>query len=708
MSNKFLKIVSKNLKLLLRSKRSAFIVIIGPLIIMLLVGLAFNNASSYNINVGVYSDSFSETSNLFVSELDEEFNTITYDNFERCVADVKHRTIHACVVFPANMEIINDVSNEIVFHLDESNVNLAWMVSKSVSDIAVGKSSELSLDMTNVLLSRIDLTRGHLSNQSEDVNDLLSKADQLTSTTSAIRSSANSFSSNDLDALAEDVTSLKDIADDLAETFDKLIDDVTSKANSLPSEASSQETEIKNLLTAATTKLETMKTDIDALDVSDMDSLVSKISNSQSNIISKSSSISSDISSSIDLLNSMQDANTELNNSIESIGVTSASSIVSPIKTKVEPITTESTHLNYLLPALLVLLVMFVSVMLSCSIVIREKTSNAFFRNFTAPVKNITFVTGNFISSLFILVLQLAIILSVAYWGFNINILNNFGVTLLIVAILVILFIFLGMLIGTVFNKEETAMLAAVSVSSVLLFLSNLILPLESMPDYIKQIADFNPFVMGEALIKKSMLFGIDLYTLSNEIYILLAYAAGVFILMLLLQQVMKLRFLHLHAAKAVRNRDKEKLERKLSSAFDAIKPGQYFKLDDGSVIKSLKDMVEALEYMDDKTFRRYSNRDKNDFANWAKYVLKNSVLSRELAKIKTRKELIERLKDQPKKKKGLLGLFKRRKNEEKDSKKKKKKPEKEGLELAEDMKKKDKKKEHKKEDNEEGKEKKD
>ena len=126
-----------------------------------------------------------------------------------------------------------------------------------------------------------------------------------------------------------------------------------------------------------------------------------------------------------------------------------------------------------------------------------------------------------------------------------------------------------------------------------------------------------------------------------------------------------------------------------MSSAFDTIKPDQYFKLDDGTIIKTMKDMVDALEYMDDKTFKRYSNRQKNDFANWAKYVLKNSMLARELSKIKSREELIAKLKDEPKQRKGFFGLFRKKEIEEKQTKQEKKerrKPEKKGIELAEDL----------------------
>jgi ABC-type multidrug transport system permease subunit len=698
--------MSKNLKVLLRKKTSAFIIIFGPLLVMLLVGMAFNNQSSYNINIGVFSSQFSNTSNLFVSELSKQFDTIVYDNQEKCVSDVRQRSIHACIVFPANMKISNEVSNEIVFYLDESNVNLAWVVSKSISDVSMGKSSELSLEMTNVLLSRLDMTKNFLSNQSDSINQLLAKNSQLSSTTSSIQSSANSFDAEDLESLSTDVKSLDTYATDLVNVSKKLIDDINKAANGLPDE-SSEKGKILSLTKSAKTNVDSINSNINKIDLSKTDTLVSNITSSQKDILSKSSSVVSDLSASVSILNSVGSSIKNLNTSIENIEVTSAANIVSPIKTKIEPVIAESTHLSYMFPGLLVLVIMFVCILLSCSIVISEKTSSAFFRTFTAPTRNIVFVLGNFLTIVLLLVVQIAIILSVSYWIFDINIVPNLAITLLILLVLVVLFILVGMLIGTLLSTEEMAMLASISVSSVLLFLSNMILPLESMPNYVSDVAKFNPFVIGESLLKKSILFKFDIYTLSNDIYLLLAYIAVIFILIILLQGVMKMRFLHLYSAKFIRNKDKEKMERKIAQIFDTIKPGQYFKLDDGTIVKNLADMISALEYMDDKTFKRYCNREKNDFANWAKYVLKNNMLSRELSKVNSKEELLRILKAEPKQKRKLFGLFgdssykkkererlKRQKEKKEDAseqenvsdKPKPRKPVKESIDEAEDL----------------------
>ena len=107
------------------------------------------------------------------------------------------------------------------------------------------------------------------------------------------------------------------------------------------------------------------------------------------------------------------------------------------------------------------------------------------------------------------------------------------------------LFTFVGMIIGYWFTSEETATLAAISIGSIFLFLSNVILPLESMPAYIRNIAQFNPFVLGERLLRKTIFFGAQFSELVFELQWLGIYAAVIFILIWVSQKVSRRHFFH-------------------------------------------------------------------------------------------------------------------------------------------------------------------
>ena len=107
-----------------------------------------------------------------------------------------------------------------------------------------------------------------------------------------------------------------------------------------------------------------------------------------------------------------------------------------------------------------------------------------------------------------------------------------------ILLLITVFFTLIGMAVGHFFRSEETATLASISIGSIFLFLSDIILPLESMPDYIRNIAYFNPFVLGEMLLRKSILFKAQFPELANEIYLLIAYSAVLFIIIWISQKI--------------------------------------------------------------------------------------------------------------------------------------------------------------------------
>ena len=67
----------KNLKLLLRSRSSALIIIFAPLLIILLLGLSYNTSAQFGLKIGVYAADFNEDANSFIEILEEKEFTIT-------------------------------------------------------------------------------------------------------------------------------------------------------------------------------------------------------------------------------------------------------------------------------------------------------------------------------------------------------------------------------------------------------------------------------------------------------------------------------------------------------------------------------------------------------------------------------------------------------------------------------------------------------
>ncbi len=482
-------IILKDLKLLLRSKSSTIIALLGPLLIVFLVSLGFNTASVSDLRLGVYSDSYSELSNSLTEKLSNNFFVTKTTSKDECIKGIKSGQYHVCTIFPSNLNV--DSKEQIIFYVDYSRINLVYNIIEAVSKELKEKSTELSLELTKVLVTKLNEARVELSGKKSTVNSLTSN---MATTQSKLNSVSGSLSSLDLSYTSTNLTDLRNKISD-SESSNNI------SLSSVRSAVSSAEIIINDIgakLTSASSTRDSL-----IKDISIINSLISQNSN--------------DISAVSTSLNKITD-------SIEGIKYTEADTIVNPLKTKIEPLTSGKSNLTYLFPTLLVLLVMFISVLVSSTMIVKEKSAAAYFRNFITPTSEFVFFISHYLTNLLIVTIEmiLVLIITLFFMGaeFIIPALNIIAALILIASA----FIFIGMIIGYLFKNSETANLASISISSMFLFFSNAIIPIESLPGSIKEIVRYNPFVVSESVVRKMLLFESNLLTEWWPILIIIIY----------------------------------------------------------------------------------------------------------------------------------------------------------------------------------------
>src|SRR3989338_4984220 len=146
-------IIKKNLKLLLRSKTSALIVILGPLLVIFLMGIAFDNSNLYALNIGVIAPEKTELTAQFITKLqDKQFSVKYIDNEELCVQEIQEGVLHACILFPPGLNIEKkQVNKEITFYVDYSKINMIYVVIETLTNKMSLQSEEISMNLTNIL-----------------------------------------------------------------------------------------------------------------------------------------------------------------------------------------------------------------------------------------------------------------------------------------------------------------------------------------------------------------------------------------------------------------------------------------------------------------------------------------------------------------------------------------------------------------------------
>jgi len=273
----------------------------------------------------------------------------------------------------------------------------------------------------------------------------------------------------------------------------------------------------------------------------DLNAAKEKLSKASSAVKSSNTNladVSSALSESSTTLDSVQAGLNEVIANIEGQKVTEAGTLISPLTTKIEKVSEEGTFLSYLFPAILMLVIMFSSLLLGTTLVMMEKNSPAFLRNFFLPVRKMTFIVSTYLTNLILIILQIVIILGISLFFLK-DSLSSLPTVALILFIAASVFTFLGMLIGYIFISEETAILASISLGSVLLFISGTILPLEGISVMLRKFTYFNPFVIAEKLIREVFIFNTSLKVIWLDLVILLGYALVLFIIILILESIL-------------------------------------------------------------------------------------------------------------------------------------------------------------------------
>ena len=123
-------IIKKNMIRLVRSKLSALIILLGPLVMILLIGMAFDNSNLYGVRIGIYAEEYDEITDSIIETIEKrDFEVIKEPDEINCVEDVITEEVHLCIVLAAN----ESLQKKLKFYVDYSRLNLVSTLLNSIS-----------------------------------------------------------------------------------------------------------------------------------------------------------------------------------------------------------------------------------------------------------------------------------------------------------------------------------------------------------------------------------------------------------------------------------------------------------------------------------------------------------------------------------------------------------------------------------------------
>ncbi len=633
---KLFTILHKNFRLLFRSRSSAFVVFVGPLLIISLILLTFSFPADYAISVGIVNQDTGEVANNFIGQLDPaEYTALTYTDIDLCINDVKLGVINLCLNFPADFSAEGGDAKTVKFYIDQSRINIAESLIHAISTNIGTTSQEITLSKTEGIL--LSIGEGATTILEEQDTASLQVAETVNPNVLTVETQASSISASDA---AEELSSVSDFT-----TTNENVDAISLASVDL-------EVKTAELLTAVSKELDTspdLQDEYDALDAI-FETSNSNLTDSLTSLETTLASLETEIASASDELVGIQDSSAQIETKIAdvrvSIGVVeeallnineqattilalSGEDVENHFEVEVNEVLSNDNRSLFIFPYYLMLLVLFVGMMLSSNLVVMEKESLAYFRNLTSPTSELTHLLARFLCNFSIISLQLTAVLLSVFYFVKIPILANYYVSIVILLLSVSFFILLGYLIGHLFKTQEGITIAFISVGGIFAFLSNLILPIESFPQFVRSALLFNPYVLASESLKKAMLFHANYASLGLEIGILLAYTVVALILVIILQRISFLRF------------SLDLTKRNLLKR-PHITTDKHFRLENTNLVKDLPTLRKALSVMSNEEYNQYILGRNNEFAIWVKDVFRDKRLYRAMQQAKDKRSLIE------------------------------------------------------------------
>lgn len=562
--------IKKNIKRLLSSKISASMIIFGPLLMIFLIGFAFQNSGFYSVKVGTYSAVENNITHDIITVMDsQEFIMVTEPDNETCINNVVEGTTNLCIIFPSDYQ-----TERIQFYVDYSRLNLVYSILNKLSLEINHLASQISLSATQDLLTVIAESGDTLNESSIVLESLVSEAGNLQSHIESLKQNIDQFgissetgisdaeheslnadlnsASNNLNRLDKGLNDLDDYLTDLNSDLDKKITSITTavityncqntstdltesllngqfttqlQASPNPTcsllvtlgkvFAAEKETvlQTKSEVTVVLSYTKSMQSEISRMKgivdqtATETNNAMETLGVAKQNITTELDNLDNSTAYAVSTIMKLTDGLSLMINTFNDISLTDAQSVIKPIKTTIRSVNTKKlNNLDTIFPGIVAMIIMFVGILVSNMLVMKEKTSKAYFRNLILPANRSIQILGTYITTFIITFIQVIIILLIGFVFFKSSISINPLDLFIVLLLSITAFTSIGMFIGYIMKSEETSVLACVLIALILLMFSNLVIPLETLEKAINSIAILTPFNIMELLLRWTLI----------------------------------------------------------------------------------------------------------------------------------------------------------------------------------------------------------
>ncbi|MBW2967241.1 ABC transporter permease [Candidatus Woesearchaeota archaeon] len=206
-------------------------------------------------------------------------------------------------------------------------------------------------------------------------------------------------------------------------------------------------------------------------------------------------------------------------------------SILRPVSVDARPVFKDKLEIFYRLPALMSILLLFITLFVSSSLIVNERRGGTMARIFLSPISMFFYVAEKMLYLLLLAALAVLSMIGATYlFGVGVELSLELFIVFLVAALV---YIAIGVFVGAMSKSENTSLLTCLVIGFPLMFLSGAFNPPELMDQYMRVLSQYLPLSLNVNLIEKLTIYhtGIDV----SQILVLV----GVFVVFYLLSVLM-------------------------------------------------------------------------------------------------------------------------------------------------------------------------
>jgi ABC-2 type transport system permease protein len=160
----------------------------------------------------------------------------------------------------------------------------------------------------------------------------------------------------------------------------------------------------------------------------------------------------------------------------------------------------------YMIPGVIAMILFFLTTMLTASAVVRERERGTIEQLIVTPIRPWELVVGKILPYVMLAFLNMLEVLAIGHWWFRVPVRGDLGLILALSGLFLLSSLGIGLLVSTVANTQQEAMLVVWMTLLPALFLSGFFFPLEAMPKLLQWVSLFFPLRYYLVIIRSLML----------------------------------------------------------------------------------------------------------------------------------------------------------------------------------------------------------